>query len=477
MNINLFTFNLDRRSKFITKISRARKLSFTHILSFVIAVIVTACSYTDKTTLQGNEILACSPGIQFLNHNVICEKERRDNWVTCLMNGSIENNGTSRITNVIVTVEFGRELMGVRNSTFNFLGDFDPGEQANFSSNFQYFEPLSEYNIKVDCGDSISTQPSPVPTPAIYFTSLWQKDDVITLEIDPISPTTLYAGTETQGVFKSIDGGFNWVPSNTGLINLRIVTLAIDPIQPTTLYAGSFGTDGTNGAAYKSIDKGENWIQISNEMDGAYVSSLLLDPLTSSTIYAGTSNGVFKSSNSGVEWTQLDTGSTDPYILDMVIDPITPTNLYAVDFGTPNQGLIKSTNGGNNWSDINAGSWDTEILRLAIDPQTPTTLYAGTWVGAFKSTDAGENWNEINTGLGDYAIIDVLIVNPINPSTLYASKRDSDIYKSINGGENWYPLHSNIGISYIFTLALDPENPEILYAATENGVFVLDQRP
>ncbi len=212
-------------------------------------------------------------------------------------------------------------------------------------------------------------------------------------------------------------------------------------------------------------------------MDGAYVSSLLLDPLTSSTIYAGTSNGVFKSSTSGVEWTQLDTGSPDPYILDMVIDPITPTNLYAVDFGTPNQGLIKSTNGGYNWSDIDAGSWDTEILRLAIDPQTPTTLYAGTWVGAFKSTDAGENWNEINTGLGDYAIIDVLIVNPINPSTLYASKRDSDIYKSIDGGENWYPLHSNIGISYIFTLALDPENPEILYAATENGVFVLDQRP
>ncbi|MBE0684838.1 MAG: hypothetical protein IH585_02450 [Anaerolineaceae bacterium] len=395
------------------------------------------------------------------------------------MIGSIENNGTSRITNVIVTIEFGRELigMGLRNSVFNFLGNLDPGEKADFNSDFSYYEPLTEYDIKVECNDTISAQPSPVPTPEIFFTNLWPKNDVITLVIDPTAPTTLYAGTETQGVFKSIDGGFNWVPSNTGLINLRIVSLAIDPIQPSTLYAGTFGTDGTNGAAYKSIDNGENWFQITNGMDGAYVTSILIDPVTPSTIYAGTSNGVFKSSNSGEEWTQLDTGSTDSYIIHMAIDPITPTNLFAVDFGTPNRGLIKSSNGGNNWSDINVGSWDTEILRLAIDPQTPSTLYAGTWVGVFKSTDAGENWNEINTGLGDYAIIDVLIVNPINPSTLYASKRDSDIYKSIDGGENWYPLHSNIGISYIFTLALDPENPKILYAATENGVFVLDQRP
>jgi photosystem II stability/assembly factor-like uncharacterized protein len=475
MNIDSFTLSLNRGSIFTAKNTRARNLILAAALIFVSVWVMTACSSAGKTTLQGIENLACSSGIHFINHSVICYKERQDNWVTCQLNGSVENNGTARASNVIVTMEFGRELMGVRSSTFSILGDLDPGEKADFKSDFFYYEPLTQYDIKVECDDSISAQPSPVPTPEIFFTSLWSKADVYTLVIDQTTPTTLYAGTETQGVFKSVDGGLNWSPINTGLTNVRIGALAIDPLQPTTLYAGTYGNNGTNGAVYKSIDNGENWIEISNGMGGAYVTSLLLDPLTPSTIYAGTSNGVFKSFSGGTEWTQLDTRSPDPYIIHLVIDPLTPTNLYAVDFGIPNQGFIKSTNGGNNWSDIYTGSWDSEILSLAIDPHTPTTLYAGTWMGIFKSIDAGENWNAINAGIGDYAIVDVLIVDPINPSILYATKRDSDIFKSTNGGENWYALQTNLGDSYIYTLALDPENPEILYAATENGVFVLNK--
>lgn len=473
MDFHPFPLSANRGPKLPEKNIKVRNLYLAPILIFIILYAMTACSPTGKTTLEGNEILACSPEIHFTNHQVICEKERYNNWVTCQMNGSIENNGTTRATNVIITTEFGREQMGVRSSTFNFLGDVDPGEKADFKSDFSYYEPLTQYDIKIECDDFASAQSSPEPTPEVFFTSLWSKGDVFTLVIDPTAPTTLYAGTETQGVFKSIDGGFHWAPINTGLINVRIGALLIDPLQPTTLYSGTYGDDGTNGAAYKSIDHGENWIQITNGMGGAYVTSLLLDPLTPSTIYAGTSDGVFKSSNGGSEWMRLNTGSPDPYILHLVMDPITPTNLYAIDFGTPKQGLIKSTNSGNNWSDIDAGAWDTDILSLAIDPHTPTTLYAGTWMGVFKSTDAGENWNAINTGLGDYAIVDDLIVDPITPSTLYATKRDSDIFKSIDGGENWYALHTNLGDTFIYALALDPENPEILYAATESGVYVL----
>lgn len=473
MDINPFTFSVDGGSKFTAKNTRAGNLFLAPILVLIIVWAVTGCSSISRTTLQGNENIACSPGIHFINHNVICEKEGQGNWVACQLNGSIENNGTTRATNVIVKMEFGHELIGVRSFTINLLGDLEPGEKADFKSDFTYYEPLTQYDIKVECDDLASVQPSPVPTPEILFTRLWSQEYVLTLVIDQTDPTTLYAGTDTQGAFKSMDGGFNWAPINTGLINVKIGALVIDPLQPTTLYAGTFGNDGTNGAAYKSIDHGENWIQITNGMGGAYVTSLVLDPLTPSTIYAGTSDGVFKSSNGGTEWARLDTGSPDPYILHLVIDPLTPTNLFAVDFGTPGQGLIKSTNGGDNWTDIEAGAWDTEILSLAIDPQTPTTLYAGTWMGVIKSIDAGENWNAINTGLGYYPIVDVLIVDPKNPSTLYATKRDDDIYKSIDGGENWYALHTNIGDTFIYALALDPEDPNILYAATESGVYVL----
>ena len=44
---------------------------------------------------------------------------------------------------------------------------------------------------------------------------------------------------ETDGVFKSTNGGGNWV--NTGLTNSYVLALAIDPVTPTTLYAGTDG--------------------------------------------------------------------------------------------------------------------------------------------------------------------------------------------------------------------------------------------
>ena len=65
------------------------------------------------------------------------------------------------------------------------------------------------------------------------------------LALDPTTPTTLYAGTDGGGVFKTTDGGASWSPVNTGLTCGRslspcnVSALALDPTTPTTLYAGT----------------------------------------------------------------------------------------------------------------------------------------------------------------------------------------------------------------------------------------------
>ena len=66
------------------------------------------------------------------------------------------------------------------------------------------------------------------------------------LAVDPLTPTTLYAGTFDEagdggGVFKSTDGGGSWSAINTGLTNPFVRALAVDPLTPTTLYAGTNG--------------------------------------------------------------------------------------------------------------------------------------------------------------------------------------------------------------------------------------------
>ena len=76
--------------------------------------------------------------------------------------------------------------------------------------------------------------------------------NVRALAIDPVTPTTLYAGG--SGVFKSTNGGGSW--SKTACYSVR--ALALDPAAPDTLYVGSSG----NGV-YKSTDGGGSWSALS----------------------------------------------------------------------------------------------------------------------------------------------------------------------------------------------------------------------
>lgn len=79
---------------------------------------------------------------------------------------------------------------------------------------------------------------------------------IMALEVDPATPTTLYAGTGGEGLFKSSDGGGSWSPVSTGLhANAIVYVLAVDPTTPTTVYVGTLG-----GGVFKSTDGGETWL-------------------------------------------------------------------------------------------------------------------------------------------------------------------------------------------------------------------------
>jgi photosystem II stability/assembly factor-like uncharacterized protein len=303
------------------------------------------------------------------------------------------------------------------------------------------------------------------------------------LAIDPLTPTTLYAGT-SGGVFKSTDGGASW--SASGLIN--VAALAIDPLTPTTLYAGTSNV-GVFGGVFKSADGGVSW----NSTGGltGIVSSLAIDPLTPTTLYAGTLGldslpgswgGVYKSTDGGVSWSPaVLLGSGGLYcwpcggVLALAIDPLIPTTLFAVtaadvayyedgsvNYSAPSQ-VIKSTDGGVNWIAL----LDVDSV-LAINPLTPTTLYAGTDDAVYKSTDGGVSWNATGlTGVG----VETLAIDPLTPTTLYAGTGTSGVYKSTDGGASWNAAGLS-GVGDVQALAIDPLTPTTLYARTvTSGVY------
>jgi photosystem II stability/assembly factor-like uncharacterized protein len=304
---------------------------------------------------------------------------------------------------------------------------------------------------------------------------------VTALAIDPSNSATLYAVTRNGGsgspigVFKSADGGTTWNAINNGLpINTEVFALAIDPVTPTTLYAGTNLIP--SGQIFKSTDGGISWGSADSGLTNTHgVVAFAINSVNPTTLYAGMTGGVFKSTDGGITWAPVNSGLPSIAVLSLAIDPITPTTLYAGPFGVG--GVVKTTNGGANWSAIDNG-WPTsaEARALAIDLVTPSTLYAGTSGGTIlKTIDGGDSWS--TKSLGNLSIVLSLAIDPVTPTTLYAGTT-MGVFKSTDGGDNWTTLNSGLTNLVVRALAIDPANPTTLYAGTDGGgVFVLRQEP
>src|SRR5439155_13478532 len=130
---------------------------------------------------------------------------------------------------------------------------------------------------------------------------------VIVVTIALLAELTIYAGSSGSGVFKSINCGVSWIAFHTGLTNLYVYALAIDPVTPTTLYAG------TRGGVFKSTDGGVSWSAFNTGLTNLSVWALAIDPQRPATLYAGTGSGVFVY-NGATDLAITKSDSPDPVI-------------------------------------------------------------------------------------------------------------------------------------------------------------------
>ncbi|HNR68705.1 MAG TPA: hypothetical protein PKN24_11740 [bacterium] len=115
---------------------------------------------------------------------------------------------------------------------------------------------------------------------------------------NPQKPELMFAGTEDNGIYASLNNGENWEKCDTGVMHNTFYALAFDPQQPTTLYAGGFQT-----GVYQSTDSGKTWKHHFRGLDDLDIHSLAVDPFNGRRIYAGTINsGVYLSEDSGKSW-------------------------------------------------------------------------------------------------------------------------------------------------------------------------------
>ncbi len=147
-----------------------------------------------------------------------------------------------------------------------------------------------------------------------------------------------------------------------------------------------------------------------------------------------------------------------------------------------NGGIWKSTDYGEVWRPIFDSQPSNSVGALAVAPSNPNILYAGsgeglqrpdlaTGDGMYKSTDAGETWQHL--GLRDGQQINAVVVDPGNPDRVFAAvmghpygaNTERGIFRSLDGGKSWQKVLYKDENTGGVTVALDPGNPQTVYAA------------
>ncbi|MDV7138862.1 hypothetical protein R3X28_08240 [Maribacter sp. TH_r10] len=228
------------------------------------------------------------------------------------------------------------------------------------------------------------------------------------------------------------------------------------------------------------------------------INDMEVHPTNSRIIYAGTAGGgVWKSNDAGTTFNPI----FDDYcqsIGAVALDPNDPDNTIYVGTGetwtrnsvSVGDGLYKSTDGGANWRKLGFDKSE-RIANIIVNPKNPKEVYVAVlgalWGdseerGVYKSTDAGETWNKLlyinpKTGCADLAM------DPNDPNVLYASMwefrrtgwsfesggENSALYKSTDGGANWSKIHNGFPSGKLGRLgiAVAPSNPNVLYTVIE----------
>ena len=146
---------------------------------------------------------------------------------------------------------------------------------------------------------------------------------------------------------------------------------------------------------------------------------------------------------------------------------------------TVGQGVMRSPNGGQSWmrAGIDQGMHSDAIVRcLSTDPDRPESMLAGSDKGIYHSTDAGRSWKLLDTPLSGYSVWNIA-VDPPNPETVYAgtgTPTPAALFRSENRGQSWQRLPvrvaetcPNVGIPRFTGLAIDPHDHSSLWAGIE----------
>ena len=332
----------------------------------------------------------------------------------------------------------------------------------------------------------------------------------------PDQPQSVLLGG--HGLFVTFDNGASWSEKNNGLPGISVDLQYGQPYDSLFLMERNYCQGGEN--LLQSINEGRTWNLMTAQGCG-----LAIDAEGNTLYRFDGGNSIFLSRNGGKSWGSGARPTIgDSRVVAVAADPERPGVAVAkirvgLSSSLTSSDFFITTDKGFTWQKYgniteNSGSEDmllkapgqndifysvgpqSNVYRLddgnhtwtackpidivspnsasslAIHPNDEDKVYLSTLGSGIQySQDGCASWESRNDGL-DSLFVNTLAIDPNNPHLLYAGT-DGGAYISSNAGQTWEQLNDGLlGATVVYSIAVDPESN--VYAATPYGIFLLE---
>ncbi len=305
---------------------------------------------------------------------------------------------------------------------------------------------------------------------------------ILDVVVSPANADLVYLLTES-GVMKSTDGGGSFAPASTGLPTAGLITrdLAMQPGTPATLILTSL-----SHGAFRSTNGGTSWTAISAASLPTRLSQVAFDPTNPTRVLIspcaaddGTYTGapLYRSTDAGVSFAPATVTGAPPDLAActaaLTFSSTSPGLVLATEGTGPQQPfntLLRSTDGGLTFTRSAPGPASTlSIASFNFVPGTPPVVLAANARGSLqRSVDDGLTFTAAPTPTfpGPSAALEsqVFTAKPGDPSVRYFISRGAGFFRSTDSGATWTEANVGIGAVNVRAIAINPNNPAIVYA-------------
>ncbi len=338
------------------------------------------------------------------------------------------------------------------------------------------------------------------------------------ITFDPQNQNNMFVGSPYGGLYRSTDGGDNWINAGTDFLpRLGVAHCAVDPNDSATWFLAMGDGEGLDGPGeqesigiYRTTDAGTTYDQIGSaaQLNGSWwgwqIKKLLLDPNDANIVYAATDRGIYKSFNAlaanpgAVTWLLLPTGASvwnnNPYY-DIEFKPGDPSVVYASGKYVNGQAIIWSQDSGATWAPMpNTGFLTPTVQRVAMEvsPANPDLIYAvvvyptaspASTARVYRYDLAPQTWTDKGpvSSTGSYGTpfgvhwsrAQSIGVSPVNPDLLFIG--DVKTARAFGGLNNAFCTWAMVANSSqvhddVHSVKFSPDGNTV-WAATDGGLW------